>query len=427
MAGFAARRFSVLFGLSAALAAAASCSAGGDPGNSRGRLGGAGYGSSSSAGTGTIITDPNGATGNITTNNGGGSNASDAGCQHVEVNFVPKIPTVFVLVDRSNSMFTPDNKTQVVSWDPLKAGVLSVVKQLEGQVRFGFGAVTGQQGGMCPIFTSIAPALNNATAITSLYQPLGKVEGAEGQTPVIMALPLLKSLVDQPGNDGDKYVLFVTDGEPDFCDNGDAKCAVDAVVAGIQTLASQGIHTIVFGLKTSISDISGETLQAFANAGASLPAPTPFGATTKEQDVCYACKGVPPWVAQWPQGMLTDANCMTVGAQTLGKYGVAQTNATVYHPDPADQSALTAQIASVVSGIKSCTFDLGGDISVDLNQLAQASVSIEGQKLPLAQDNGWRMNSPTQVELVGSACTTWNDPKNAHIDFNFPCDIIVVK
>ncbi|HEY0464449.1 MAG TPA: hypothetical protein VGC79_09585, partial [Polyangiaceae bacterium] len=411
----------------------ASCSASGDPGTGGGgRLNQVGSGSSSaSAGTGNIITSPNtgpnGATGNITTNNGGGSNATDAGCQHVEVNFVPKIPTVFVLVDRSNSMFTPDNKTQVVSWDPLKAGVLSVVKQLEGQVRFGFGAVTGQQDGMCPIFSSIAPALNNASAITSLYQPLGKVAGAEGQTPVIMVLPLLKALLDQPGNDGDKYVLFVTDGEPDFCDNGDAKCAVDAVVAGVQKLAAEGIHTIVFGLKSSISDISGETLQAIANAGASLPAPTPFGATNKEQDVCYACKGVPPWVAQWPQGMLPDPNCMTTGAQTLGKYGAATTNATVYHPDPADQSALTAQIASVVSGIKSCTFDLGGDISVDLNQLEQASVAIEGQKLPLAQDNGWRMNSPTQVELVGSGCAAWNDPKNTHIDFNFPCDIIVVK
>ena len=97
---------------------------------------------------------------------------------------------------------------------------------------------------------------------------------------MIMVLPLLKALLDQPGNDGDKYVLFVTDGEPDFCDNGDAKCAVDAVVAGVQKLASAGIHTIVFGLKiVHQSTISGETLQAVANAGASLPAPTPFGAT----------------------------------------------------------------------------------------------------------------------------------------------------
>ena len=426
MSRFSARRFSVGFSLSVALGAAVSCGGGGgEPGKDVRRANEAGSGSASSAGNGNINTNPNGATGNIITDNGGGSNASDAGCQHVEVNFVPKIPTVFVLVDRSNSMFTPDNKTQVISWDPLKAGVLSVVKQLEGQVRFGFGAVTGQIGGMCPIFSSIAPALNNASAITGLYQPLGKVEGDDGQTPVIMALPLVKALLDQPGNDGDKYVLFVTDGEPDFCDNGDSKCAMDAVVGGVQKLAAEGIHTIVFGIGSSIIQTSGAFLQALANAGQSLPTPLGFGATTNPQDLCYACKGVPPWLAQWPTGTMSDANCMTTGAQSLGTYGTATTNATVYHPDAADQAALTAQIASVVSGIKSCRFDLGGDISVNLDLLAQASVSIEGQKLPLAQDNGWRMNSPTQVELVGSACATWNDPKNSHIDFNFPCDIIV--
>jgi len=424
MLGFSARRLSVWFGLSAALGAAVSCSASGDPGGSGASRLGQG-GGSASAGTGSVIINPNGATGNISTETGGSGNASSEGCQHVEVNFVPKIPTVFVLVDRSNSMFTPDNKTQVISWDPLKAGVLSVVKELEGKVRFGFGAVTGQMGGMCPIFSSIAPALNNASAITSLYQPLGKVEGAEGQTPVIMALPLVKALLDQPGNDGDKYILFVTDGEPDFCDNGDSKCAMDAVVGGVQRLASQGVHTIVFGIGSSIIQSSGSFLQALANAGQSLPTPLSFGATTNPQDLCYACKGVAPWVAQWPTGTMPDANCMDASAQSLGTYGVATTNATVYHPDAGDQAALTAQIASVVSGIKSCVFDLGGDISVNLDLLDQASVAIEGQKLPLAQDNGWRMNSPTQVELVGSACTTWNDPKNTHIDFNFPCDIIV--
>jgi len=428
MRRFPAQRFSILFGLSAALAAAASCSAGGNPAGGDTRQGSNGPGSSgaSSAGVGNINTNPNGATGNIVTSNGGGNSANDAGCQHVEVNFVPKIPTVFVLVDRSDSMFVPDSKTKAISWDPLKAGVLSVVKQLEGQVRFGFGAFTGQQGGMCPIFESIAPALNNAAAITGVY-PAGRVPGATGETPVIQVLPLVKGLLDQPGNDGDKYVLFVTDGEPDFCDNGDSKCAMDAVVAGVQKLASAGIHTLVFGIGSSIIEDSGAFLQALANAGASLPPATPFGAQSKQQDVCYACKGVAPWVAQWPGGALPDANCMTVGSQTLGAYGTAAKNATVYHPDAANEAALTAQIASVVSGIKSCTFDLGGDISVDLALLDQASVSIEGQRLPLAQDNGWRMNSPTQVELVGSACETWNDPKNTHIDFNFPCDIIVVK
>jgi hypothetical protein len=424
-----ARRFSVFFGLSAALAAAASCSAKGDPGAGGGRLG-PGSGSSAAAGVGNIITNPNGATGNISTGNGGGSNESDAGCPHMEVNFVPKIPTVFVLVDRSDSMFVPDGTTKVVSWDPLKVGVLEVVKQLEGQVRFGFGAFTGQKQegatpAKCPIFDSIAPALNNAAKIAGVY-PAGRVPGSTGQTPVYQVLPLVQTLLEQDGADGDKYVLFVTDGEPDFCDDGDPKCPIDAVVAGVQKLSAAGIHTIVFGIGSSIIDQSAAFLQAVANAGAGLPAPLPFGATTKQQDACYACQSIAPWLGQWTAAGATH-DCATVGQQTLGVYGTATTNATVYHPDAADQSALTAQIASVVSGIKSCTFDLGGELSVNLALLDQASVTIEGQKLPLAQDNGWRMNSPTQVELVGSACATWNDPKNTHIAFDFPCEIIVVK
>ena len=54
-------------------------------------------------------------------------------------------------------------------------------------------------------------------------------------------------------------------------------------------------------------------------------------------------------------------------------------------------------------------------------------MSVQGQTVPLSMENGWRMNNSTQLELVGAACTNWRDPKNTHIDFNSPCDIIVVK
>ncbi len=402
------RRFSPLIGLTLLSACSNSASA-----PSLRAESGAGAGSASGSGSA--------ATGNIDTSSGGTA-VADPGCPHVEVNFVPKIPSVFVLVDRSDSMFTPDNATQVVSWGPLKAGVLSVIEQLQGQVRFGFGAFTGQQGGVCPIFDTIAPALDNAAAISKVYEPLGKISGAAGETPVIQVLPQVKDLLSQPGNDGDRYLLFVTDGEPDFCDNGEAACPVDAVVAKVQQLAADGIHTIVFGLKSSLSNISGDTLQALANAGASQPVALPFGGANAQQ-VCYDCQGVPGWKAQWA----TAPDCATVGKQVLGSYALSAGAAQVYHPDPADQAALTAQIASVVSGIKSCTFDLGGKVSVNLELLDQASVSLEGQTVPLSQDNGWRMNTETQLELVGDACTAWRDPQNTHIDFHFPCEIIVVK
>lgn len=413
-------RFQIPVALVLGTMVASACSAGGSAGSGAENPGSGGSGAN--AGT-SIHLGGSAATGNLVAS--GGGDPSDSGCQHVAVNFVPKIPNVFVLVDRSDSMFTPDNTTQVVSWNPLKAGVLDVIDQLQADVKFGFGAFTGQQGGKCPIFDTIAPALNNAAAIKAIYEPLGRVTGAAGETPVIQVLPLIEGLLAQGGDDGDKYVLFVTDGEPDFCDNGDAKCPVDAVVSGIQKLAEKGIHTIVFGLKSSLSNISGDTLQAVANAGAGLPVAAPF-AGQQPKDVCYACQAVPGWVAQWTAAGAT-ADCQTAGKETLGAYSPAGGTATVYHPDPADQAALTAQIASVVSGIKSCTFDLGGQIEVNLTLLDQASVSLEGNLVPLSTDNGWRMNTETQLELVGEACTTWRKPESTRIEFNFPCDIIVPK
>jgi hypothetical protein len=403
-------------GLGLALAGASACSAG--KGSNNGVHGGLEPGGGASS-TGS------GATGNINTNNNAGNSPTDGGCQHIEVNFVPKIPSIFVLVDRSDSMFTPDPTTQVASWDPLKAGVLSVVANLQSQIRFGFGAFTGQQGGMCPVFDSIAPTLNNAKAITDVYQPLGRVTGAKGETPVTEVLPLIQGLLTQPGNDGDKYILFVTDGEPDFCDDGTPACPVDAVVANVQRLAKAGIHTLVFGLKSAQSPISDGTLQAVANAGASQPVVPPFGTDTA-QNVCYSCQTVTGWSAEW-KALNSAPDCMTAGKQTLGTYAAAGGTAIVYHPNTADQKALTDQIASVVSGIKSCTFDLGGQITVNLDLLSEASIAVDGQTVPLSMDNGWRMNTTTQLELVGAACDNWRKPETTKIDFNFPCDLIVPK
>lgn len=419
------RRFSVALALGLALASAAACSAGKAPTGSRSDpgLGSGGNGSGDSPGTGNA--PGTAATGNIDTNPNTGGASTDAGCQHVEVNFVPKIPSIFVLVDRSGSMFDS------MAWEPLKAGVLSVVQQLQGQVRFGFSAFSGQgNGGTCPIFSATAPALNNYDAISAAYAPLGKLENPKGETPVGLALPLVEASLESPGNDGDKYILFVTDGEPDFCDDGSAVCPVDSTISHLQMLKAKGITTIVFGLKSTLSDISDATLQAFANAGAGQPVALPFGTQAATGvSVCDSCAPVAGWMADWATtGRTQDCRsaAATPATQTLGTYSATDGTAAVYRPNANDQAALAQQIASVVQGLKSCTFDLS-EVSVDVTRLSEASVLIQGQAVPLANTDGWRMNSPTQLELVGSACTAWNKPENTKIDFNFPCDIIIPK
>jgi hypothetical protein len=411
MRSLRARVFSVAIVLGCAFVGTAACSGKSTGGGALRGGGNTGSGASSGAG---IITG-NGATGNIVTS-GGGAPATDAGCQHTEVNFVPKTPTVFVLVDRSGSMFMA-SAGGVAPWEPLKTGALQVIQELQGEVAFGWGAFTGLNGGMCPVFDSVPPALNNFAAINAVYQPLGQPM-FKAETPVAKALAAAQNQLATSPVDGDKYILFVTDGEPDFCDDGDADCPLDDVVYSLQSLKAAGTSTIVFGLQNS--NVPAMTLQSFANAGAGQPVALPFQGDA--QSVYYACQGVPGWVAE-----RTAAN--KSGMDILGTYAAASAGGTAkyYQPDPAEQDALTTQLRSVLSGVKSCTFDLGGQISVNLSLLDEASVAIDGTAVPLSMTDGWNMVNNSQLQLVGSACDTWRKPETTKIDFNFPCDIIVPK
>jgi hypothetical protein len=97
-----------------------------------------------------------------------------------------------------------------------------------------------------------------------------------------------------------------------------------------------------------------------------------------------------------------------------------------YRPDVTNQQALINQLSMVLSGVKSCGFDLMR-FSVDTSRLAEATIKIEGTVVPLdpTSANGWNMTSPTHVELYGSACAAWRNPNAMVIDFGFPCTIIV--
>jgi len=348
-------------------------------------------------------------TGTINTTTGGAGSGAGMGCQQLEVNFVPKTPTVFILVDRSGSMFDS------MAWDPLRAGVLDVVAKLQGDIRFGFGAFTGEVGQTCPMFDKVPIALNNSDAIAAVYKKLGRPQ--KGETPTAKVLTQVRDILKADTEPGDKYILFVTDGEPDYCDDPNPICPVDSVVAALQALNTQKINTFVFGLKALSSPISDSTLQAFANAGAGQPVGYP--GTYDAQQIYYGCTTVQGWKDDYTAAGLTTM-------RAVANYSATGGTAKVFKPDTT-QADLTKQIGDVVSGVKSCTFDLGGKIEVDTTQLDKAKIFIEGQEVPLSMDNGWRMNSATQLELVGDACTNWRDPAKLKIDFNFPCEIVIAK
>jgi hypothetical protein len=377
----------------------------------------------------------------------------DAGVDHVcqegMFTFEPKIPTVYLLVDRSGSMFAcvgdTDTRAQPCPdhaksyWNRLQDSILQVVNQLQADVRFGFATVGGTTA-TCPDIKQVVPALMNYAPISTLYGSLPfRGDNDKWETPTRLTLDAIGAQLTAITAPGDKYILLVTDGEPDYCNDGNLLCPPDSVVGKLQALKAQpapnSIGTIVFGLQSAVGNISPNTLQAFANAGAGEPTKAPFqGTSTDLKSFWDQCNNEPHWkadiVAKLP--MCADAaNFNDCRGQTVGDYATTAGPTKPFTPDPSSQSAIVAQLKTALASVKSCTFDLGDlngqSIKVDLSQLEQANVLVMGSKVPHSDSNGWKMNGQTQLELVGSACTNWKKPDVNTIDFQFPCSTIIFE
>jgi hypothetical protein len=372
----------------------------------------------------------------------------DAGaCQQAQYTFEPKIPTVYLVVDRSGSMFhclsgdtgsavcgTPAN----TAWSNLKEAVRSVVGPLDAQVRFGFATIWGtdpSQGGTCPSIQgmttdNVAPALNNATAIMAKYDSLAfppntTQQGMKFESPASESIQVVAAALTADTTVGDKYIIFITDGQPDYCDDSNSLCAPDSVIARIQAAKTAGITTIVLGIQTTLFDLPAGILKAYATAGAGEPTVAPLRNTSGTTfDFYDQCNGITGWKAD-----MTALGKPNARGTTLGTYMTTAGPTNPYMPSASDQNMLQTQLAAALSGVKSCTFDLssinGKSIRVDLNQLNKASVTIEGNTIALDATNGWSMATGTQLVLNGTACDTWQSPNVKNIAFNFPCEIIV--
>ena len=435
----------------AALIAALGCSAGVKPNptgaGGKGGITGPGTAGTSASGTaGTGFggsTPPIGGIGGIVNPDGG------TACQHTQYTFDPKIPTAYLLVDRSGSMFhcltgntgdavcaTPAN----TAWTALKEAVRTVVGTLDSQVEFGFATIWGTdptQGGMCPaiqgtVTDQVMPALNNAATIMTKYDalpfpPNSTQQGMKFESPASESLTVVGNALKASTTQGDKYIIFITDGQPDYCDDSNSLCAPDSVVMHLQQNKANGITTIVLGIQTALFDLGTGILQAYANAGAGEDTIAPLRTGLDINAFYDQCNGS---VTGWKADVASSGKPNARGT-TLGTYATTAGPTKPYMPSATDQAQLVTQLSTALAGVKSCTFDLtstgGTPIKVDLKQLGKASVKVEGTTVPLDTNsaNGWNMISDTTVQLFGSACDAWRNPSAKTIDFNFPCEIIV--
>ncbi|MEY4550646.1 MAG: hypothetical protein RL685_6841 [Pseudomonadota bacterium] len=376
----------------------AGCSAGGGSNDGPTAGGGANAGSTGGSGAASPLGD-NGIT-------FGDSAAERVGCSQIEFGFEAQTPTALLVVDRSSSQW--DNEPNH-SWEPMKAGILKVVEDVQKDIRVGMVTYTGQNGGACP---DLYPAMNAVTFdknnFTRVQTDINAVDepSYKGETPTAVTLQQAVPVLLADPSPGDKVMLLVTDGDPDFCNDPDRICAMDAVIGAVQDAFSKGVSTTVFGLERQ--ELSEQHLRDVANAGAGLPVALPQGVNDAEQ-LRNRCRNNP--------------------AGTLpGTYAAVGGNAQYFQANGTDTSALGDALNAVIYGIRSCVFDLAGAAEINPALASLARITIDsGAPLAFDDPNGWTLRNATQVELLGTSCQQLKVPTTGGIAFDFPCDSLIPR
>jgi hypothetical protein len=330
------------------------------------------------------------------------------GCNDLEVEFESVTPTILVLVDRSSSMFDQPLADFPNRWEPLKEALVGsngVVTSFQRGIRFGFAAYSHQAqngAGACPLFDATDIGTNNYETIKEEYDavsfdlvdpsvpPVNDSNPSKGETPTGAALSAATAILTDFSAVGPKYILLVTDGEPDTCAAPDPQCGQDESIAAAQAAYAAGIGTYAIG----VGEIGLSHLQDLANAGSGLP------------------------VQERP----LPANCEDFEFNR-GSYSASGGDATVFNPSDPEQ--LKADIAGVVGSTRSCVYTMNEEVELDKANLG--TVLVNDVVARYEDEDGWRMNSSTEIELLGASCIAVKTTIDPDVFISFPCDSFVVR
>lgn len=303
-----------------------------------------------------------------------GSGGGSGECPSTDVTLDNQMPTVLLLVDQSGSMGESFGMSD--RWQTLRTALMDpttgVVSTLQRQVRFGLTLFSGR-GGMapCPLLTSVEPKLSNFDAIDQAYpKPTSAIikDTPTGES-IVAATALLQAVTDV----GPKVIVVATDGEPDTCAVPDPETpeAKEVAIKAVQDAFAAGVFTFYISVGDDVSD---QHATEMANVGQGYP----------------------------------------------------RTDTTKRFYRANDQKDLGDAFSTIVNGIRTCSFQLNGTVTDGGEK--DATVKLDGQTLTLNDPNGWRLSSPTTIELLGTACDAIkNSQGNAahHIAASFKCGIIV--
>lgn len=348
---------------------------------------------------------------------------ADNRCNELDVQFEKIVPTVAVLVDRSKSMFEANGNTAVRTelWDPLFDALTNaadgVIPALQADVRFGFTAYNRDDaaGATCPNLQTVPIALDNADAISAAYAAAGVLPTNyyKWDTPTAESVRAVTQQLVDFAEPGPKYILLVTDGNPDRCTEADPQCGQDDAIAAVQAAFAAGITTFVVGIGDVATAVANPDqagcwgrcgplhLQDLANAGTGAAV-----LRNADQNFLNNCfnnrrdlNGLQQYVATYVD------SAELAGAAPFFV--------------PSGRADLRAVLGQILSGVRSCTFVLTE--TVRPGQESTGAVLIDGEALSYGAADGWTLTDGTNVRVTGAACERVQNEARS-VDISFPCE-----
>jgi hypothetical protein len=188
----------------------------------------------------------------------GGSGAND--CDKLDLTAMATPPDILIVLDRSTSML-------MGRWDPSVAAVKEFTAGLDQSVSFGLMLFPAKANDICaPGMVDVPVGEMNAQKIATALAAAPPTPFPLGATPTSTSLMAALTALD-PMDCADciptpKYVLLVTDGEPNCAEDpvGDTNKAIDALTA-------KGVKTYVIGYDLANNANSVMIMNGFAQHG----------------------------------------------------------------------------------------------------------------------------------------------------------------
>jgi hypothetical protein len=359
-----------------------------------------------------------------------GSGGTDPGiCQSLSVTPMPQVPTVEILVDTSSSMFETTPTAWSVLYTALMDPMKGAVQALQSKIRFGFASYEGHQSASetdmaCATMTTVPPAEGNYTAIDMVYSMIGAGYDLQHPTPMKWETPtdyainyaanILTNYMPTPA--GQKYILLVTDGNPNTCAVTDPQCGQDYAIKAAQDAFAAGIGLFVLGVGDIVTDPANgcptsarcglDHLQDMANAGvgaAVQPAPGCDDPTSTDCQFRYQSCNV---------GNALTAT-YTTGAPDVGTPYAVNTAASDA------QTQLATALSNLLNDAIPCTVDMDAIVTGDPSL---GIVEVGGMPETYNDPDGWILEANAySVTLQGAACMALRSGAG-DLTIEFPCD-----